>query len=381
MLQTNTHSDFAESKSIKHLRLKDAQGPYLITEEGKRYLDLTSGWCVGNLGWRHPSTEEALMNFKGPSYVSPHFEYQPWIELAELLKEITPGELSTSFRATGGTEAVEIALQAAICHTNRNIIIGIDDAYHGNSIATRAIVRNEKTFSWRKLKLPLNEKKLEELEDLLKDKKVAGLIMEPVILNKGVHVPEKEFIDGMVKLCKKYGTLIIMDEVATGFGRTGKLFASEHFSLSPDILCMAKALSGGAAAIGATIMTEEVGKSLREKDFPYSTFGWHPLSVAISLANIRFMKDNWTGLSENIRSLNEYFCQRLFQMPFKEKLKIRSMGLAIHLEFESKDYSEEINKKALEKGLILSAGPALFPPLNLEFSDAKEGLNILESSL
>jgi len=323
-----------------------------------------------------------MKNFEGPSYASPHFHYGPWEELAHLLKELTPGELETSFRATGGTESVEIALQAAMIHTGRDVIIGIDDAYHGNSIAVRGIVRKESPyFNWRKLKVPLTKDSLQELEALLKDKKVAALVMEPIILNKGVHVPAKEFMDEVVDLCHRYGSLLIIDEVATGFGRTGKLFGCDHFHLRPDIICLAKALSNGAAAIGATVTTKEIGDSLKKKDFPYSTYGWHPISVAASIATLRYYREHWDELEDNIKAVGEFIRQRLEGMSFKDKPQIRSMGLAFHLEFNDEDYPKEISKKAFEKKLILSEGISLFPPVNLEMKVAQEAMNILEECL
>lgn len=372
---------FAKSEEARPLRIKDAERSYLMSENGKKYIDFSSGWCVGNLGWKHPQIEEAIRNFKGPTYIYPHFEYEPWIELASLLSKITPGDLTKCFRATGGTEAVEIALQAAMAHTGREEFVGIDGAYHGNSIATRGLVEDSPFFNWKKLKPPLNEESLHDLEKLLKGKKVAAFIMEPVSMNLDVMIPETAFMKGMQELCRKYGTLVIMDEVATGFGRTGKLFATEHFGIEPDIMCLAKALSGGAAPIGATLMTEKVGKSLQEENFPYSTYGWHPLSVAAAIASVRFFREHWTDLKENIQFMNEYFQQRFSQMEFKKSPKMNIMGMAMHLDFGKSDYGEKVTERAFKKGLILAGGMTLFPALDIDFGTAKEGLDILEKSL
>lgn len=380
-LQSNSEETLAKSESVKPVRIKDTERSFLITEEGKRYIDFSSGWCVGNLGWKHPKIEEAIHNFKGPSYVSLHFEYGPWIELASLLTEITPGNLAKCFRATGGTEAVEIALQAAMAHTGRTEFIAVHDAYHGNSIATEGLVSDSPYFNWKKIKPPLNADSLKELEILLKSKKAAAFIMEPISMNLGVIVPDAEFMEGMEILCHKYGTLIIMDEIACGFGRTGKLFATEYFKISPDIMCLAKALSGGGAPIGATIMTEDVAGSLQEKQFPYSTYGWHPLSVAASIANVRFFKENWTALQENIQFMNEYFQQRLSQMNFKTQPQMNIIGLAMKLDFGDSDYGKKIADRAFKKGLIVAGGVTMFPALDIDFETAKLGLDILEQSL
>lgn len=371
----------AQSEDVKPLRIKDAERSFLIREDGRRYIDFSSGWCVGNLGWKHPEIENAIRNFKGPSYVSPHFEYEPWIELAGLLAEITPGQLQKCFRATGGTEAVEIALQAAIAHTGRTEFLALDDAYHGNSIAARALVGDSSFFSWKKIKPPLDTKKLGELEKILKTKKIAAFIMEPISMNLGVMVPDVEFMEGMQDLCRQYGTLIIMDEIACGFGRTGKLFATEYFNIEPDIMCLAKSLSNGASPIGATIMTEEVGQSLEEKSFPYSTYGWHPLSVAATIANVRYFKEHWNELRENIQFMNEYFQQRFLGMDFKVEPQMNIMGMAMKLDFGESDYGKKITERAYRKGLIVSGGVTLYPALDIDFETAKAGLDILEKCL
>lgn len=372
---------FAFDTDLKEIEIFNSQDSYLIDQFGNRYIDFTMGWCVGNIGWKQEEVVNALENFNGPSYVSPHFAYQPWVELADLLAEITPGNLMKCFRATGGTEAVEIAMQAAMEYTGRKKFIGVEGAYHGNSLATRALVEEDSFFKWEKIRPPLNERTANELELMLKEEDVAAVIMEPVIINLEVEVPEMIFMERMQDLCRKYGTLIIMDEVATGFGRTGKLFASQHFDIAPDIMCLGKAITGGMAGLGATIMTMEVADELQNENFPYSTFGWHPLSVEAALANIRFIQRNWRDLEENIKSLSEYFRQRLSDMNFKHKPEINIMGLAIALKFENKDYAGEIVTRAQEKGLILGEGISMYPALNLEFEVAKQGLDILESCL
>ncbi|MCM2349403.1 MAG: aspartate aminotransferase family protein [Bacteriovoracaceae bacterium] len=375
-----SHEYFGSVTSNEDIEFKHSKDSYLIDQRGKKYIDFTMGWCVGNIGWNNKEVVKAIKGFDGPTYVSPHLEYKPWEELSELLAEMTPGKLKKCFRATGGTEAVEIALQAAMAYTGRKKIIAIDDAYHGNSIATWALVSDSPFFNWKRIKPPLNEHALKTLENLLKDNDVAAFIMEPVVLNLDVLVPDQKFMKGMQELCKKHGTLIIMDEVATGFGRTGKMFASDHFNIEPDIMCLAKGITGGAAALGATIMTEQVAKALYHGQFPYSTYGWHPLSVEAALTNIRYLQRNWGELEENIFIMNEYFMQRLSLMDFRVRPKISSMGLAIHVGFEQPKYAREISQKAFENGLIISQGISMYPALNIDFETAKEGLDLLEKS-
>jgi acetylornithine/succinyldiaminopimelate/putrescine aminotransferase len=220
---------------------------------------------------------------------------------------------------------------------------------------------------------------------LLKNKDIAALIMEPIICNLGVVVPEKVFMQKIQSACKKYGTLLIIDEVATGFGRTGKVFASEHYDLRPDIMCLAKGITGGYGGLGATIMTPEVAKSM-EWDFSfYSTFGWHPLSVEVAIANIEFILQKKKILLNNTNRMGKYFEGRLRKMEFKYSPEIRVRGLAIGVEFKQPKYALQIVDKCREKGLLFSGlGDkifTLFPALNIDLKTAKTGLDILERCL
>lgn len=374
---------FTREAEPKHIQITRSEGSYLFDHLGRRYIDFTMGWNVGNVGWNNPEIKNALKNFSGPDYVQPHFEYEPWTELSQLLADLTPGNLKKCFRATGGTEAVEIALQAALEFTGRKKFLAIDGAYHGNSLATLGLV-SEQThgfFNWNRITLPLNEDKLNEVENILKRREIAAFIMEPVIMNLGVYIPEEKFMKGVGDLCQKYGTLLIVDEVASGFGRTGRMFASEYFEISPDIMCLGKGITGGAAGMGAVVMKDEVAESLISENFPYSTYGWHPFSVEAALANIRYLQTHWNELDENIESLGEYFQERLEHMKFEQKPEVSVMGLAVNLKFEDPSYGKRITKKAEEKGLFLSGSISMFPALNLEFQIAQEGLNILESCL
>ena len=201
-----------------------AEGPYVYDEKGKRYIDFFMGWCVGNIGWNLKEVVKKIAGFEGPTYVSPTYIYKGWVELAELLAKIAPGNLKKSFRATGGTEAVEIALQAAMFHTKRHEFISIEGSYHGHSIGAMSVGSSD-FRSWYKnllpncykIKPPLDDKAADQLETLLKAGDIAALIMEPIVCNLGVEIPKKEFMSRAQALCKKYGTLLIMDEISTCF--------------------------------------------------------------------------------------------------------------------------------------------------------------------
>lgn len=386
MQRKSTDKKFLAEDFEDKLEITRAYNSLLFDADGKRYIDFTSGWCVGNLGWSQHEIRAAVRGFDGPTYVFPHFYYQPWGDLATLLADITPGKLKKTFRATGGTEAVEIALQAAMLHTGRRKFVSIEGAYHGNSIGTGSIGDySREQFpnllpNCHKISPPLDWKAFRRLQTLLKRKDVAAFIMEPIMCNLGVLIPEPEFMQGVQELCQRYGTLLIIDEVATGFGRTGKLFACEHFKLEPDILCMAKAITGGYAPMGATIMTEEVAKSAQEAGF-YSTYGWHPLSVAAALANIHYLIRHKENLMNNVADIGSYMEERLSAMEFEHPAILHSKGLAIGVDLGSAKYAKLLCQQSRKAGLLFSvqdSGLIFFPPLNIDRKIAREGLDILE---
>lgn len=367
-------------------------GSFIVDRSGKQYIDFLTGWCVGNMGWGNTDIRHRLQQFDGPEYVNPGFLYEPWVELAELLANITPGDLQVCFRATGGTEAVEIALQAAMSHTKRHQFISIEGAYHGHSIGAMGVGSSE-FKRWypnlspksHKLKPPLNTDTLQQLESLLTNNSIAALIMEPIICNLGVEIPTEDFMQQADLLCKKYGALLIIDEVATGFGRTGKLFAAEYFDIKPDILCMGKGISGGYGALGATVTTATVAKSMQFNFSFYSTFGWHPLATEAAIANIRAILDHQREIEQHTREMSDYFVTRLLTMPFASAFKIRAKGLAIAIIFETAHYADKIVSCAFDNGVILSTLGnhiiTLFPALTIDRDTAKKGLDIIDDLL
>src|SRR5215210_2979770 len=174
-----------------------------------------------------------------------------------------------------------------------------------------------------KIKPPLNDKAIDRVDQLLRRRDVAAFVMETVICNLGVLVPDKRFMTELRRLCRKYGTLFICDEVATGFGRTGRMFACEHFGIEPDILCMAKAITGGYAGMGATIVTDEVQRSIDGEYGAWSSYGWHPLGVDAAIANITYLIKHRDRLLKNVNARSEDFAARLAQMEFEEPATIR----------------------------------------------------------
>jgi acetylornithine/succinyldiaminopimelate/putrescine aminotransferase len=375
----------SESRGVAVVR---SQGGYLIGQRGKRFIDFTSGWCVGNFGWNDRSIRAAFRNFKGPTYVYPGYRYKAWDELAALLGDLAPGNLAYCFRATGGSEAVDLALQAAMVHTGRRKLVSLEDSYHGNTIGGLSVGSGDRDRlpnllgNCHRIKPPLTRQSADRVETLLKSRDVAAMIMEPISINLGVLIPERGFFERVQKLCRRYGTLFIADEVATGFGRTGKLFAVEHYNLRPDIMCLAKAITGGHSPMGAMLTTAAVGRSMEEKGTFYSTYGWHPLSVAAALATLRPLQLRRKIFLEHVNALSDLFASRLASMRFRTPPKIRMKGLAIALEFDSEQEASRLVERATKAGLLLTSEGAivlLLPPLTMAKDAAEKGLAILRA--
>jgi acetylornithine/succinyldiaminopimelate/putrescine aminotransferase len=370
--------------------VKRQTGSYIYSQSGKKYVDLTMGWCVGNFGWDNPEIKKRVQDFNGPDYISPHYLYKPWAELAHRLEKVAPGKLKKSIRSTGGTESVELALQAAMRFTERSKIVSLEDAYHGDSIAALSIgspdlgkwYRNP--FSAYRIKPPLNEQSAERVEKRLKKRDIAAVVMEPIICNRGVMIPDQTFMTELQSACRKYGTLLIIDEVATGFWRTGEFFASEHFDIEPDILCLGKAITGGFAPMGAMLATNEVAEAIGEGDSYYSTYGWHPRSVEAALATLDYIEKNEEFLRTNVREMGNFLVERISELKFKSQPTIRSKGMAIGVSFEDESYGEKIVDRAKNKGLLISEGESgfsLFPAVTIDRKTVDEAIDILRTCI
>jgi adenosylmethionine-8-amino-7-oxononanoate aminotransferase len=376
--------------AAQNIEVARTKGAFVYDARGRRYIDFLSGWCVGNFGWDNTAIKKSPAR-RRPDYVYPEYLYRPWVELAQLLARITPGKLEKTYRATGGSEAVDIALQIAMASTGRRKFVALEGSYHGNTIGTVSIASTDEREPYpnrlsncETISPPLGDRAIARLETLLKKRDVAAFIMEPISCNLAVLIPEDAFMKRAQQLCRRYGTLFISDEVACGFGRTGKLFASEYFDLEPDILCMGKAITGGFAPMGATIVTPKVAKSVEGEVGFYSTYGWHPSAVDVAIRNVRWVIRNQARLLRDAAEISAYFGQRLAAMDFEDLKEIRIRGMAIAVEAGDGDYVSAIADRCNRNGLLLTtAGNAItmFPPLTLDLRTAKAGLDILEKSL
>lgn len=380
---------FGRGNPALELEVVKAEDSYVYGADGKKYIDFLAGAGVGNLGWGVKEIEEAIRNSDRPAYVYPNFYYKPWTELAAFLAELAPGKLQKSYRMTGGSEAVEAALEMATMFTGREKILSVEGSYHGNTMGALSIGASKKQKNFpnllegcEKIELPLNEDKLKQVEKLLATKEIAAVIMEPIIINLGVVIPEEKFMAGLNRLCKETGTLLIMDEAITGFGRTGKMFASEHFDIEPDILCMAKAITAGHAPMGAVITTPEIDEKTGGEIGLYSSYGWHPIAVDASLAALKYLQENKEKLFGNIQQFHKTFKNGISELNFRTKTGLRIIGAAIGVDVQDEDYASEIKEKALKEGLLINTeGSSLLflPNFRMTQKTAAEGIKLLKN--
>ncbi len=387
MSATQLENKYLGMTETPAVQVRRARGDFVWDNRGKRYIDFVMGWCVGNFGWGNPEIVRAAERFNGPDYVYPEYSYAAWGELGRLLASIAPGNLTRSFRATGGSEAVELALQAAMLNTGRKKFVALEDSYHGNTLGAMSIASKEYREKLsnllpycHRIPTPLDDHALERLESVLKGRDVAAFIMEPVSMNLGVLIPEKSFMTEAQRLCRRYGTLLVMDEVACGFCRTGRVFASEHFGIAPDIMTLGKAITGGVAGLGATMMTEEVADSVAEDGNVWSTFGWHPRSVAVAIATVNYVKRRRRQLLQHANEMSDYFRARLSEIDFNGYSAVNILGLAIYVDVGDEDYAEEIGKKCQRRGLLLApqeTGFLLIPAVTVDSGVAARAMDIL----
>ncbi|MBM7691191.1 4-aminobutyrate aminotransferase [Peribacillus deserti] len=400
---------------VTEMVVERAKGARFWTSDGEEYIDFVSGVAVNAIGHAHEAMVEAIQK-QAEAFI--HFGlnygyYETAANLAEKLAEITPGSLDTVFFSNSGGEAIDGALKLAKAVTGRPGIIAFEGSFHGRTMGATAITASSSKY--RKFYEPILGEvyhapypypgqlrgvkegeiteyclgQIQKIFDLRIDpSRVAAIIIEPVMGEGGYFPAPPEFIQELRRLCDSHGILLVFDEVQTGFGRTGKMFAAEHSGVTPDILVLAKALSGGMP-LGAIVAARE----LHEK-WPAgghgSTFGGNPISCAAALANIKILQEE--NLIERSSKLGERIVTRL-----RSSLKgldavneVRGIGLMIGIEFESSIAASavpHIKQKALEnKLLIMNCGVygqtiRLMLPLNIEEEVLEKGLSILEKAI
>ena len=319
-----------------------ARGARLTDENGREVLDFLSGFGVFNIGRNHPLVARVLCNLiedGPPSMVQMDVGTVSGI-LAEALARIAPGNLDAVFFTNSGAEGVEGALKFARQATDRTKVVYCQRAFHGLTLGALSVNGNEEFRARNEpllpgcVAVPFND--LEALECAFSEGDVAAFIVEP-IQGKGVFVPDDHYLPGVRGLCSEYGVLLIADEVQTGLGRTGAMFAVDHWDVVPDLLVVSKALSGGFIPVGAIITTREVHSRVfdrMERCFAHSnTFGQNDLAMAAGLATLHVIEEE--NLIERSARMGEYLKSGLADLAKRyEMLKeIRGRGLMIGIQF------------------------------------------------
>jgi len=380
-----------------------AESSFIWDKSGKKFIDFSSAWNVTNLGWNHPEVNQAVIDQLGKTSYAPFWTLTDiQTQFAEALAAVLPAELDTCVRATGGTEANEEAIKIARAYTGKKKIVGFKNSYHGQSVEELALTYPSETIvgsapadfiqiDFPSIDSAKSDKEIlmefsTNLESVLKNNDVAAIIAEAGIVTGGgqTTIAPSGFVKIIRELTTRYGVLFILDEVGTGFSRCGKLFGMEIEGIVPDIATFAKAISNGAAAIGALVTRAEIINKTENEAVLISTFGWTPLASAAALKVLEIHQRD--RIWEKAASDGEYIVARL-----KEKLSdnpkiknIRGIGMEIAVTFNDNIDARKIYQELFELGLIVAIDGNNFqimPTLTIDRRTLDEGLNILIDAL
>ncbi|MBP1763759.1 MAG: Acetylornithine transaminase [Firmicutes bacterium] len=328
-----------------------AEGTLVWDNEGNEYLDFLGGYGALNLGHNHPEIIAAVESIRSPNLLQAALN--PFAgALARNLALFTPGELQYSFFGNSGAEAVEGALKLARASTGKTKIVSCEGAFHGKSFGALSVTGREKYRKPFNPLLPVVEfipyGDSAALEKALVKEDVAAFIVEPIQGEGGIVVPPEGYLKDVREICTAHNALLIVDEIQTGFGRTGKLFACEHEGIVPDIMCLSKSFGGGVMPLAVYIAIEKVWKraygSLEKATLHTSTFGGNSRSAAAGIATLEiiFRED----LSRQTAEKGDYLIKKLWQLqekyPFLQD--VRGMGLMLGLEFAQPKQGGLLNK-------------------------------------
>ncbi len=384
-----------------YLPLSRAEGSLIWDRSGKEYIDFSSAWNVTNLGWNHPEVRDAVIeqakrNVQGLLWGSDPIQE----EYAAALTAAFPKELDACVKETGGTEAIEVAIKVARSYTGRKKVIGFNKTYHGQLFASLAL--GAPAESRGKLTPLVPEiapidfphkgvgeegfgKFIAELERLLAKEDVAAVVSEPGIVTGwgSTQIAYPGFLARVRELTAKYGTLLVVDEVGTGFSRAGKLFGIMHEGVVPDMVCLAKAISNGAAAIGTVVGKSTVFEPAFDEAMLISTFGWTPIACAAALKTLQVHERDKTW--EMAEAKGSYLKEKLAAQIGDKVAGVDGMGLEIGLRFKDADTCKAVQQACVAAGLHVVVGSGenmqIMPPLTIPQDILDRGLDILISQL
>ena len=386
-------SDFFtfQAQTTQHplaIEIERAEGVWLFGPGNRKYIDLISGIAVNNIGHCHPDVVKAVQEQAAKyMHVMAYGEYvqAPQTQFAKRLASVLPHNLNCVYFTNSGTEATEGALKLAKRFTGRNHIVSFKKSYHGSTHGSLSVTGNEtKKYAFRPL-LPnvsfIDFNQIEQLNTITPE--TACVIMETIQGDAGVRIPSIEFMLALRKRCDETGCLLILDEIQTGFGRTGKLFAFEHFGIVPDILTIGKAMGGGMH-LGGFVANKTVMNSLTHNPIlgHITTFGGHPVACAAGLAGLEVLINE--QLIAGCEEKGQYLEKGLQHPLIRE---IRRKGLMFAIEMENADLVQQVVTRCLENGAItfwfLSCPESfrLAPPLTITPEEMDHALSIIQEAM
>lgn len=380
------------SPSPMLIEVARADGSFFYTPEGKRYFDLVAGVSVSNVGHANQDVVRAVqMQAADYMHVMVYGEMveRPQVEYARRIAELLPGDIDCVYFVNSGAEAVEVALKLAKRHTHRTELISMRRAYHGSTHGAMSMMGTPEGEEWKAEFRPLlpdvksiNFNSFEELN--LITERTAGVLCEVVQGEAGVRLPNVEWLRALRARCSEVGAMLIFDEIQTGMGRTGEMFASTKYGIEPDIICLAKAFGGGMPLGGVA------SKRTILEDFTnnpclghITTFGGHPVCCAAGLAALNYLIDN--NVVEGVEHKGLMFEQRLSRHP--RILEIRRSGLLMALELGNAEYLYRLMEIFKEEGIMsdwflyCDTAFRISPPLTISEAEIEECCTIIERSL
>lgn len=366
---------------------------------GKEYIDCLGGFGIYNVGHRNPKVVKAVTDqLKRQALHSQDLLDPLRAMLAKILAEITPGDLKYAFFTNSGTESVEAALKLAKMYSERTTFISTTRAFHGKSLGS---LSGTAKGMFRKPFLPLipgfRHVPFGDIDMISKTfetcalvgEDVAAVILEPIQGEGGIILPPENYLKQVRELCDKYGALLIFDEVQTGMGRTGKMFAAELYDVVPDIICLAKAFGGGVMPAGAIVARESVFKSWFDNPFMHTTtFGGNPLACAAAISTIGVLLEE--KLPERAAEVGEYFLNGLREAAIGHLDKvqeIRGQGLMIGIEFHKDEIGYEVSKGMFDRGVLVagtlvnSKTIRIEPPLTISYEEVDKVISTFKEVL
>ena len=380
------------SPSPMLIEVARAEGSFFYTPEGKRYFDLVAGVSVSNVGHANPEVVKAVQQ-QAADYmhvmVYGEMVERPQVEYAHKIAQLLPGELDCVYFVNSGAEAVEVALKLAKRYTGRTELISMRRAYHGSTHGAMSMMGTPEGEEWKAEFRPLlsdvksiNFNSFEDLQHITE--RTAGVLCEVVQGEAGVRLPNPEWLKALRQRCTDVGAMLIFDEIQTGMGRTGEMFASTKYGITPDIICLAKAFGGGMP-LGGVASNKKILDSFTHSPVlgHITTFGGHPVCCAAGLAALNYLINN--NIVEQVESKGARFEERLKSHP--RVLEIRRSGLLLALELGKPEYLYRLMEIFKEEGIMsdwflyCDTAFRISPPLTISEAEIEECCTIIERSL